>query len=112
MCSGSGTPGKSTVPSGNNGNRAEWLTRVSVRADPYSDRAMLTTIDLRGRAEEARRMLPRATQDVGAALGVVRPLCDDVRERGAIAVRDATTRFDGVDIDELRVSPDRLAAAL
>src|SRR3954447_15724912 len=78
----------------------------------YADRAMLTTIDLRGRAHEARRLLPRATQDVSAALGVVRPLCDDIRARGAAAVRDATARFDGVDVDELRVAPKQLAAAL
>jgi histidinol dehydrogenase len=72
----------------------------------------LNTIDLRGRADEARRLLPRAQQDVGAALGVVRPLCDDVRDRGIDAVRDATRRFDGVVIDDVRVPPERLANAL
>lgn len=69
---------------------------------------MLTTIDLRGRADAAvRELLPRAKQDVDAALAVVRPLCDDIRNRGVEAVRDATARFDGVDIDALRV-PDAL----
>jgi histidinol dehydrogenase len=74
---------------------------------------MLTTIDLRGRSlGDVRRLLPRAAQDVSAALAVVRPLCEDVRTRGADAVRDATARFDGVDVDELRVSAERLRSAL
>src|SRR5947199_4802351 len=96
MCSGRGTPGNSTVESGNNGIRT--LTMAAYprprRRGPYADRAMTTlnTVDLRGRADDARRLLPRAQQDVGAALGVVRPLCDDVRDRGIDAVRDATRR--------------------
>jgi histidinol dehydrogenase len=74
---------------------------------------MLPTIDLRGRAAtDIRSLLPRAKQDVSAALAVVRPLCDDVRQRGAEAVRDATKRFDGVDIDALRVPRSALHAAL
>jgi histidinol dehydrogenase len=74
---------------------------------------MLTTIDLRGRADgDVRALLPRAKQDVAAALAVVRPLCDDVRERGVDAVRDATARFDGVDIDDVRVPAEQLHAAL
>ncbi|MFL6238429.1 MAG: histidinol dehydrogenase [Actinomycetes bacterium] len=74
---------------------------------------MLITIDVRGRSSgEVRRLLPRATQDVGAALAAVRPLCDDVRVRGAAAVRDATERFDGVTLDELRVPEQVLTAAL
>ena len=74
---------------------------------------MLTTIDFRGRAvADVRRALPRAAHDISAALAVVRPLCEDVRARGADAVRDATARFDGVDVDELRVPTDRLNAAL
>src|SRR3954452_13193146 len=74
---------------------------------------MLTTIDLRGRAAtDVRHMLPRAAHDVTAALAVVRPLCEDVRARGADAVRDATARFDGVDIDELRVDQRQMRDAL
>src|SRR3954447_22700363 len=115
MCNGSGTPGKSTVPSGNNGSRT--VICASVRGTdargPYAGRAMLTTIDLRGRdAADARRLLPRAAQDVTAALSVVRPLCDDIRTRGADAVRDATARFDGVEIDDLRVPAAEIRAAL
>src|SRR3954463_9333445 len=74
---------------------------------------MLSTLDLRGRpATDIRHLLPRAKQDVSAALAVVRPLCGDVRTRGADAVRDATKRFDGVDIDELRVPVQQVRAAL
>jgi histidinol dehydrogenase len=74
---------------------------------------MLTTIDLRGRPlGDVRRLLPRAAQDVSAALAVVRPLCEDVRTRGALAVRDATARFDGVEVDELRVPAEQLRSAL
>ena len=73
---------------------------------------MLTRVDLRGRsAADVRTLLPRAGLDVTAALAAVRPLCDDVRDRGVAAVRDATARFDGVDIDELRVPGARITAA-
>jgi histidinol dehydrogenase len=37
------------------------------------------------------------------ALDQVRPICEDVRRRGAIAVREATSRFDGVDLESSRV---------
>ncbi|HEX9624653.1 MAG TPA: histidinol dehydrogenase, partial [Streptosporangiaceae bacterium] len=43
-------------------------------------------------------LLPRAELDVEAAVAVVRPVCDDVRDRGAEAVREHTARFDGVDL--------------
>jgi histidinol dehydrogenase len=74
---------------------------------------MLTRIDLRGRADaDVRALLPRAALDVSTALDVVRPVCDAVRDRGAAAVREATSRFDGVEIEELRVAPDALTRAL
>ena len=57
-------------------------------------------------------MLPRAGLDVEAAIGKVRPICDDVRHRGAAAVRDYTLRFDGVDLASTRVPAAALAAAL
>jgi histidinol dehydrogenase len=57
-------------------------------------------------------VLPRAALDVEAALAVVRPVCDDVRARGAAAVRDYTARFDGVDLATTRVPPQALASAL
>ena len=57
-------------------------------------------------------MLPRAELDVEAALARARPVCEDVRLRGAAAVRDYTLRFDGVDLATTRVDAGELAAAL
>ena len=57
-------------------------------------------------------MLPRAGLDVEAAIERVRPICDDVRHRGAAAVREYTLRFDGVDLASTRVPAAALAGAL
>jgi histidinol dehydrogenase len=76
---------------------------------------VITRIDLRGDARhtvDPRSVLPRASFDVGAAEAVVRPVCDDVRERGDAAVRDYTERFDGVRLSEVRVPAAALADAL
>jgi histidinol dehydrogenase len=76
---------------------------------------MLRRIDLRGRTPgtiEIRGLLPRAPVQVESALTSVGPICDDVRARGALAVREITKRFDGVDLATLRVPPESLAAAL
>ncbi len=78
----------------------------------------LHRIDLRGRAPGSLTrtgltgVLPRATTDVESAVALVRPLCDDVRRRGAEAVREYTARFDGVDLATTRVPQDALDAAL
>jgi len=76
---------------------------------------VISRIDLRGCALDARSLrdvLPRAEFDLEAALSVVRPICEDVRIRGAEAVRDLEERFDGVRPDLLRVPVGVLAAAL
>ncbi len=57
-------------------------------------------------------MLPRAALDTDAALAQVRPVCEDVRLRGAAAVRDYTLRFDGVDLATTKVAATALADAL
>ncbi len=57
-------------------------------------------------------MLPRAELDVEAAVAAVRPVCDDVRSRGAEAVREQTARFDGVDLPTTLVPREALADAL
>jgi histidinol dehydrogenase len=57
-------------------------------------------------------VLPRATLDVAAAAEQIRPVCEDVRRRGAAAVREYTARFDGVDLETTRVPRDALDAAL
>src|SRR5215469_11671646 len=57
-------------------------------------------------------LLPRAELDVEAAVAVVRPVCDDVRNRGARAVREHTAKFDGVDLPTTIVPREALADAL
>ena len=76
---------------------------------------IIERVDLRGQRPDAaglREVLPRAALDVEVALDVVRPLCDDVRARGADAVRELTARFDGVDLETTRVPQQALADAL
>jgi histidinol dehydrogenase len=76
---------------------------------------MLSTIDLRGRAlgvRELRHLLPRAEFDVAAAVETVRPICEDVRRRGATALYELGERFDGVRPTRLRVPESVLASAL
>jgi histidinol dehydrogenase len=70
---------------------------------------VLSRIDLRGSSastlsrEKLAWVLPRAELDVEAAMAAVRPICEDVRHRGAAAVREYTARFDGVDLPTTRV---------
>src|SRR5690606_7021424 len=42
----------------------------------------------------------------------VRAVLAEVRERGDAALRDFAARYDGVELDDLRVSPDEVARAL
>ena len=77
---------------------------------------MLTRIDLRGRRDlplaELTALLPRAEIDVAVAVEDIRPVVEAVRDRGAEAVREATLRFDGVTLTDLRVPPEALQQAL
>lgn len=74
---------------------------------------MISRIDLRGSLpENLRDVLPRAELDVEAALEKVRPICEDVRHRGAAAVRELTARFDGVEIQSTRVPAEAIQRAL
>jgi histidinol dehydrogenase len=57
-------------------------------------------------------VLPRARLDVDAALDAVRPVVDAVRTRGRVAVAEATERFDGVRVEQLRVPATALDSAL
>ncbi|MDR0342294.1 MAG: histidinol dehydrogenase, partial [Nocardiopsaceae bacterium] len=50
--------------------------------------------------------------DAAAAAEQVRPVCEDVRRRGAAAVREYTARFDGVDLATTRVPAQALSDAL
>jgi len=79
---------------------------------------VISRIDLRGRPAssltrtELAGLLPRAATDVETAVAQIRPLCEDVKRRGAEAVREYTARFDGVDLATTRVSARALDAAL
>ena len=74
---------------------------------------MLRRIDMTAMdAAHARRTLPRARVDVAAALEAVRPVVGSVRDRGYPGAREATARFDGIDVEVPRVPADALAAAL
>jgi histidinol dehydrogenase len=73
---------------------------------------MLVRVDLRGisgdlRAELARP--PAAGEDIAASVAA---LIDEVRADGDVALRRLTARFDGCEIDELRVARGELEAAL
>ncbi len=77
---------------------------------------MLTRLDLRGRRDltttELAALLPRAEVDVAVAVEDIRPVVEAVRDRGAEAVREATLRFDGVTLTDLRVPAEALQHAL
>jgi len=79
---------------------------------------VISRIDLRGRASAQLSnstlagALPRAAADVESAATLVRPVCDDVRRRGAQAVREYTARFDHVDLQTTLVPQAALDEAL
>ena len=79
---------------------------------------MISRVDLRGlrtadlSREKLAGLLPRASLDVASAVDAVRPICEDVRRRGAAAIRDLTARFDGVDAECTRVPGRAVTAAL
>ncbi|WP_133906056.1 histidinol dehydrogenase [Actinophytocola oryzae] len=76
---------------------------------------MLSRTDLRGRVPstaELRGLLPRAEMDVDAVLHQVRPLVDDVRDRGVEAVLELSERFDGVRPAKVRVPVRELVSGL
>ncbi|MER7016055.1 histidinol dehydrogenase [Saccharopolyspora sp. NPDC000359] len=76
---------------------------------------MLTRTDLRGRVPstvELRATLPRAEMDVEHVLHRVRPLVEEIRDRGVRAVLEFTEKFDGVRPDRVRVGAAELRRAL
>ena len=103
-----------------------WTDQRRLSHAPYtwavtSDRGqspVTTVIDLRGRDAAGltraalEGVLPRASLDVGRAVELVRPVCEDVRVRGGAAVREYTKRFDGVDLPGTRVPAEALEGAL
>ncbi|MCU1690580.1 MAG: hisD [Jatrophihabitantaceae bacterium] len=74
---------------------------------------MLRRLDLTAADNRSLRFaLPRASVDVESAVALVRPIIDAVRERGYAAAREATLRFDGVDVGRPRVGQAVLERSL
>lgn len=77
---------------------------------------MISRIDLRGdtlpEGGALRDLLPRAEFDVEAALEKVRPICEDVHHRGTAALIEYAQKFDGVELDRIRVPAEALKTAL
>ena len=74
--------------------------------------ARLTVLDLRGDRSDPRARFPRPRQAVASALPAVQAILADVREHGDGAVREHTVRLDGVEVDDLRVAPEVVTAAV
>ena len=73
--------------------------------------AVLRVLDFTSAGGAYRSLLPRGQFDVEAAVGVVRPIVDDVAHRGKAALREYSERFDGVVPEAFRVSTEVLAQA-
>lgn len=72
-------------------------------------------IDLRGKRLTRAEMLaamPRAEMGTDEATELVQPILDDVKARGAAALRDFEEKFDHVRPEHLRVPDEAMTAAL
>ena len=76
---------------------------------------MLSTLDLRGgsrRAVDLRNVVPRAKADLDSVVEQVRPIVEDVRDRGVAAVQEWSAKFDGVTAPQIRVPQDVIDRSL
>lgn len=80
---------------------------------------VIRTLDLTGRKIDqsldsswVNQAVPRASLDITTAIEQIRPLLDEVRDRGESAVVEATVNRDGVDPRPILVSKTELDAAL
>lgn len=76
---------------------------------------MLSITDLRGQTPttaQLRRALPRGAADVDSMIPTVRPVVEDVRDRGEAAAHEYSERFDGVRPASLRVPAEVIEQAL
>src|SRR5262245_53932832 len=85
--------------------------RAAAQAAGSVTTAMLTPLDLRGAGSDLRDRLPRPGAD-DEPVEAVRDILAAVRDKGDVAVRELTARFDGVDIDDLRVPVETCRDAL
>jgi histidinol dehydrogenase len=73
---------------------------------------MLTRLDLRGYDGDLSVVLPGPSGPDPAVIAAVRDIIASVRERGDVALRELTKRFDGCVLLELRVPDEDLDRAL
>jgi histidinol dehydrogenase len=73
---------------------------------------MLQRLDLRGFDGDLAGFLPRPRAVAEPPIAEVQAILAEVRAGGDAAVRSFTERFDGVAVDDLRVPPDEVEAAL
>lgn len=77
------------------------------------DQRLLTRIDLRGVTGPIHDRLPKPEiVDDEQAAAAVRRILAEVRDEGDAGLRAATERFDRVRIDDIRVPPEEVKAAL
>ena len=89
--------------------------RAKERLNSMANGHTMRVLDLRGKSLnslELNEVLPRAAVDITKAIDQIQPLLLDVQNRGTEAVIDVAIKFDGVDPQPLKVSPDELSAAL
>jgi histidinol dehydrogenase len=63
------------------------------------------------RREERMRLMQRSTSEVQRILPQVQTIMEEVRRRGDAALREFSARFDGVELQDLRVRPEEIEAA-
>ncbi|GAA4095825.1 histidinol dehydrogenase [Nocardioides kongjuensis] len=80
--------------------------------------SLIRRIDLRTVSDSAesetdyRAAVPRADFDIEAAVPAVHAICEEVRTRGLDAIVEFGEKFDGVRVDDIRVAPAVMQAAL
>jgi len=72
---------------------------------------VLQRLDLRASGPDLRGKLPRPNLADEGPVAEVRAIVTEVRARGDAALREYTARFDGIDIDEIRVPVAEIGAA-
>src|SRR6187397_2192432 len=88
------------------------IRRIDLRSGPARADVPAEATAGAGSAPDYRALVPRADFDVEAALHVVRPICDDVRDRGVEAILEYGERFDGVRQSDIVVPREALREAL
>jgi histidinol dehydrogenase len=78
---------------------------------PAYPRRVLKRLDLRGVTGALRGRLPRPAAQADPPVAEVRAVLDDVRARGDAALRELTARYDGAEVEELRVPTAAVEAA-